>query len=228
MKVRSRMRKSRKRRICMLVVFLVLALLIAADHAVRPTVRAVAISQTQNRIGVMVQRSVLDTIAQDKIHYSSLVSLSQNNNGDTIALTTDTVRINQLQSELLQKIMKDLGDCHEMDIRIPLGTLFGSQWMAGIGPLVTFRLLPTGIVRTRILNQFDAAGINQTRHQIQLRVTVDMLSVLPGYRISSEVETTVVLAETIIVGLVPEAYTEVYGGTDDLVGMIQDYGAAEG
>ena len=52
-----------------------------------------------------------------------------------------------------------------------------------------------------------------------------MLSLLPGYRISSQAQSNIILAETIIVGLVPDAYTEVYGGTDDLVGMIQDYGA---
>lgn len=228
MKVRSRMRKDRKRRIRLMIVFFMLALIIVADRSVRPTVRAVAISQTQNRIGVMVQQSVLDTIVQDDIRYSSLVALSQNNNGDTVALTTDTVRINQLQSELLKKIIIDLGRCKELSIGIPLGTLFGGHWMAGLGPLVNFRLLPTGIVHTKIINQFDSAGINQTRHQIQLQVAVDMISVLPGYRISSQVKTTVVLAETVIVGLVPDAYTEVYGGTDDLVGMIQDYGAAEG
>ena len=55
-----------------------------------------------------------------------------------------------------------------------------------------------------------------------------MLSLLPGYRISSQAQCNVILAETIIVGLVPDAYTEVYGGTDDLVGMIQDYGALVG
>ena len=54
---------------------------------------------------------------------------------------------------------------------------------------------------------------------------VDMLSLLPGYRISSQAQSNIILAETIIVGLVPDAYTEVYGVTDDLVGMIQDYGA---
>ena len=46
--------------------------------------------------------------------------------------------------------------------------------------------------------------------------------------ISSQAQCNVILAETIIVGLVPDAYTEVYGGTDDLVGMIQDYGALVG
>lgn len=90
---------------------------------------------------------------------------------------------------------------------------------------MTLRLRPVGLVKTKIINQFDEAGINQTRHRIQLQVTVDMLSLLPGYRISSQAQSNIILAETIIVGLVPDAYTEVYGGTDDLVGMIQDYGA---
>ena len=167
-------------------------------------------------------------LEEDDLRYQSFVTLQQNARGETTALTTNTVQINRLQAQLLEKILDSLQANREMRVTLPLGTLLGSQFLAGRGPDVTLRLIPAGTVKTRIINQFDEAGINQTRHRIQLQVTVDMLSVLPGYRISSEAQTTVVLAETIIVGLVPDAYTEVYGGTDDLVGMIQDYEALTG
>lgn len=173
----------------------------------------------------MIQRAVLEVLEEDGLRYQSFVSLQQNLNGETTALTTDTVLINRLQGELLEKILQTLQQYREVKLELPLGSLSGAQFLAGRGPLVTLRLRPVGLVKTKIINQFDEAGINQTRHRIQLQVTVDMLSLLPGYRISSQAQSNIILAETIIVGLVPDAYTEVYGGTDDLVGMIQDYGA---
>lgn len=208
-----------------LALLILLGTFIGLDLGIRPMVRASAASQTQIAVNRMIQRAVLEVLEEDGLRYQSFVSLQQNQNGETTALTTDTVLINRLQGELLEKILQTLQETRQITLQLPLGSLTGSQFLAGRGPLVTLRLRPVGIVKTKIVNQFDEAGINQTRHRIQLQVTVDMLSLLPGYRISSQAQSNIILAETIIVGLVPDAYTEVYGGTDDLVGMIQDYGA---
>lgn len=211
-----------------LALLILLGTFIGVDMGIRPMVKASAASQTQIAVNRMIQRAVLEVLEEDGLRYQSFVSLQQNLNGETTALTTDTVLINRLQGELLEKILQTLQETRQITLQLPLGSLTGSQFLAGRGPLVTLRLRPVGIVKTKIVNQFDEAGINQTRHRIQLQVTVDMLSLLPGYRISSQAQSNIILAETIIVGLVPDAYTEVYGGTDDLVGMIQDYGALAG
>lgn len=208
-----------------LALLILLGTFIGLDFGIRPMVKASAASQTQIAVNRMIQRAVLEVLEEDGLRYQSFVSLQQNLNGETTALTTDTVLINRLQGELLEKILQTLQQYREVKLELPLGSLSGAQFLAGRGPLVTLRLRPVGLVKTKIINQFDEAGINQTRHRIQLQVTVDMLSLLPGYRISSQAQSNIILAETIIVGLVPDAYTEVYGGTDDLVGMIQDYGA---
>ncbi len=208
-----------------LALLILLGTFIGLDLGIRPMVKASAASQTQIAVNRMIQRAVLEVLEEDGLRYQSFVSLQQNLNGETTALTTDTVLINRLQGELLEKILQTLQETRQITLQLPLGSLTGSQFLAGRGPLVTLRLRPVGLVKTKIVNQFDEAGINQTRHRIQLQVTVDMLSLLPGYRISSQAQSNIILAETIIVGLVPDAYTEVYGGTDDLVGMIQDYGA---
>lgn len=208
-----------------LALLILLGTFIGLDLGIRPMVKASAASQTQIAVNRMIQRAVLEVLEEDGLRYQSFVSLQQNLNGETTALTTDTVLINRLQGELLEKILQTLQQYREVKLELPLGSLSGVQFLAGRGPLVTLRLHPVGLVKTKIINQFDEAGINQTRHRIQLQVTVDMLSLLPGYRISSQAQSNIILAETIIVGLVPDAYTEVYGGTDDLVGMIQDYGA---
>ena len=191
---------------------------IAVDAGIRPMVREAAAGQTQIAVNRIIQQAVLTVLEEDGLRYQSFVTLRQNQNGETTALTTDAVLINRLQGELLEKILQTLQETKQMTL----------QFLAGRGPMVTLHLRPVGMVKTKIINQFDEAGINQTRHRIQLQVTVDMLSLLPGYRISSQAQSNVILAETIIVGLIPDAYTEVYGGTDDLVGMIQDYGALGG
>ena len=162
--------------------------ILALDMGIRPLVREAAASQTQIAVNRIIQQSVLEVLEEDRLRYQSFVSLQQNQSGETTALTTDTVLINRLQGELLEKILQTLQQYREMQLEIPLGSLTGIQFLAGRGPLVTLRLRPVGLVKTKIINQFDEAGINQTRHRIQLQVTVDMLSLLPGYRISSQAQ----------------------------------------
>lgn len=57
-------------------------------------------------------------------------------------------------------------------------------------------------------SQFSDAGINQTRHQILLEVTVSVDILLPGGDLPAEISAQVPVAETIIVGSVPDTYVE--------------------
>ena len=162
-----------------LALLILLGTFIGLDLGIRPMVRASAASQTQIAVNRMIQRAVLEVLEEDGLRYQSFVSLQQNLNGETTALTTDTVLINRLQGELLEKILQTLQETRQITLQLPLGSLTGSQFLAGRGPLVSLKLRPVGIVKTKIVNQFDEAGINQTRHRIQLQVKVDMLSLLP-------------------------------------------------
>ena len=52
-----------------------------------------------------------------------------------------------------------------------------------------------------------------------------MDAVIPGFTSRVPVSASIVAAETIIVGKIPDAYTHVVAGDTDLVGLLQDYGA---
>ena len=85
--------------------------------------------------------------------------------------------------------------------------------------------MPAGYVRSSLSHRFDAAGINQTRHQIMLRLDASIIAVLPGYTTSTEVSTDFLLAETVIVGTSPDSFTQVLTGDDQSIDqLIADYG----
>ncbi len=225
MKVRSRSAARKKTFFRIVSVIITLALLLFLNGRIGTAIRTVAASRSQLYISNIVHKAVEETLRREEVDYESIVTLNQNQNGDTTALITNTIRLNELQSSIMKNIIKSIHEYDEMSVAIPLGTLIGGHWLSGLGPKVVFHLVPVGTVQTRILNSLDSCGINQTHHQIKLEATIAISSVIPGYRVRSETVTSIVLAETVIVGLVPDAYTEVYGGTDELVGMIEDYGA---
>jgi hypothetical protein len=72
-------------------------------------------------------------------------------------------------------------------------------------------------------NQFQSAGINQTNHQIILKVDVKVSILLPGYTTATTVSTAVTVAETVVVGAVPETYTYFSTAPDTYEEDLKDY-----
>ena len=72
---------------------------------------------------------------------------------------------------------------------------------------------------------FSAAGVNQTTHRIEMTITVDLFIAVPTAHTSVQVETPFVIAESVLLGKVPDAYTVVTGDDQTTTGQIFDYGA---
>ena len=76
--------------------------------------------------------------------------------------------------------------------------------LAGKGPDIKIRICPAEKITVRLKSSFDSAGINQTAHRISAVVTAEVRSSLPIYSFETEVEFEFLLAETIIIGEVPD------------------------
>ena len=96
-------------------------------------------------------------------------------------------------------------------ILIPLGSISGNEVLSNLGPKIPIQINPTGVVTTEFRSEFEAAGINQTLHRIYL-YTVCRINIITPYRIlSNEVSSEVIVAESIIVGPVPDSYYNLEG-----------------
>ena len=95
----------------------------------------------------------------------------------------------------------------------------------GRGSKLTFKIEPVGYVDTRLVSKFSSAGVNQTLHQIVLEVEGNVSAVIPGFNTSIKVKPTYIIAETIIVGNIPESYTYITGDERDSLSKIIDYKA---
>ena len=128
-----------------------------------------------------------------------------------------------MQGRIADEILRRLSEISTSELTIPLGTLTGSALLAGRGPCLHVRMQAVGSANAVFRNQFTAAGINQTRHQIFLDVDVYMSILLPGMTTSTKVSNEIVVAETVIVGGVPETYTYFSTLPDDIGQYAEDY-----
>lgn len=195
------------------------------DARIRPMIETYAVSQAANHVTEIINESINSELEQSRVSYSDIINITYNQEGMVSALQTNMIELNRLQSGITRRIIDDVLEFDSQTIYISLGALLGGPLLSGRGPDMPIRLIPSNFIQTRVTNNFESSGINQTRHQLIMEINLTVTAVMPGYQSTTTVETNVVLAETVIVGGVPDAFTKVSDGTDPLVGMIQDYGA---
>ena len=213
--LRRRIRRPAKRRPLLwredgphpLFVTLAVALLVAAsmitllEAKLRPVVAEIAAAQAQN--------TMTADLAARQVSYSDFVSIQRDEGGSITALTTDMAQMNLLRAELTAAILAALEEVDVSDIQVPLGSLFDLEPLWAKGPALKARAMTVGTVRAEFDSQFTSAGVNQTLHRIWMEVTVPMTLLLPGGRVEVTVETRLCVAETVIIGQVPDTYLQV-------------------
>lgn len=146
-----------------------------------------------------------------------LISAEKDNNGKITSINPDIARINRLKSEIAITVSERLNDTTNSKIKVPMGNLSGISFFSNKGPKITFNLVPYGKTNVDFATSFSEAGINQTRHRVDVKVELNIALLLSNKAISSvKVETTVPISETIIVGDVPESYIKLETEEDEV------------
>ncbi len=205
-------RKARKKKRIfyklIIMALIVFTIGISLTLRIRPLISEIAKANTADIVTRIVNNAINELSIAGALDYEDLVMLEKDNSGRITALVTNMSKINDLQSDITEKVLESLLDNRQMDISIPLGNLIGGPLLSGRGPRIPIRILSVSYVISNFVNEFTDAGINQTRHQVLLDVSVRLRILLPGKTESLEVITEVAVAETVIVGEVPKAYAD--------------------
>lgn len=199
-----------RKRALLLAAFLLAALLalslVAMAH-LKPVLTSLATARVSNTVNGIVSAAVNRTIYSGGVDYDSLISFEKDNEGRITAVKSDMAECNRLQSAIIEEVLSKLSEVSTKELSVPVGTLLGSPFLSGRGPLIRVRMQSVGSSSAHFENAFTSAGINQTRHRIYLVVDVYVSILLPGFSTTTKLSSTYAVAETVIVGSVPENYT---------------------
>lgn len=207
------------------VSLIIMGLAVMIDLSLQPIIESVNAYECQLAVSEIITTAVDEELSREDISYSKLVELTTNADGEVISVESNVVGINQMKNGISQRLERELHRIREIDIGIPIGTLSGIQMLHNKGFDIGMTVEPMGYPKTKIISEFTEAGINQTRHRIIIDITVVADAIIPGYSTTVTVNTSIVAAETIIIGRVPDAYTHVVSGDSDLTGLLEDYEA---
>ncbi len=202
-----------------------LGLFLIAEASFRPMIEQINAYECHQAVLRIINDAVIGELEHSGMDYSSLVTLSMNGEGDVTSVQSNIVNINRLKTNVAERVEREIDRLAAMEIRIPIGTLLGLQLLHGKGFTVGMTIQPLGYANTTIISEFTDAGINQTLHRIIIEISADVDALIPGFETRVPVKTSIVAAETVIVGRVPNAYTHVVTESGDLAGTLNDYGA---
>ncbi len=154
--------------------------------------------------------------------YLDLVTLDKDENGSILALRANVVEMNKIATQITNRIQEEYMELEDMYIKIPLGYFTGNELLSGVGPDFTVKIIPAGTVNTDYKTEFISTGINQTRHRIYLEIKSEMTIVAPFTNEVVEVINNVNVAETVLIGNVPDTFYNLEGLTaNDTMNLIE-------
>ena len=174
----------------------------------RDVIADLAHTQVMNTTSDLTNDAIGRQIDIGNIAYDRIVYFEKDLNGKITALKTNMSEANRLRTEILNLINEEILALDSADIGIPLGSLFLPEFLSGKGPVIPVRILSIRNSDAKFVSEFSQAGINQTLHRLNMEITVDVAVLVLGETNSYAVTSQVVVAETIIVGDVPQTFLQ--------------------
>ena len=174
---------------------------------VNPLTEELAVARISDAASNVINEAVNEQIAAGNIQYDDLVTLQRDSAGNITALTTNMQTMNLLKSQLLLLLDEKIHEVDDDEIGVPTGNLTGFQLLSGRGPQIPVKIISIANSDAKFDGEFSDAGINQTHHKIMLTVALDLVILLPSETVTEHVESDVCVAETVLLGRVPESYT---------------------
>lgn len=180
------------------------------ERALRPVLAAAARYQVRSQVTAAVEQWAARDLQERGVDYSDFVAITRNEAGEITALSADMARLNLLRAELSAHLLERLEDS-QLELTVPVGSLLPIEPTWARGPELHLRALALGTASAEFESEFTSAGINQTRHRLWLELSVPVTVLLPGGGEELTVDSRLCVAETVIVGQVPQTWFQTGG-----------------
>ena len=193
------------------VLLLGVFLLFAFRSKYNDEIRALAQTQVKNSTSDLINDAIDRQIEAGMIRYDRIVYFEKDLNGRITALKTNMSEVNRLKTDILDLVNDEILAMDFSQIGIPLGSLLLPELFSGRGPSIPVQVLSIRNSDAYFDSAFSEAGINQTLQQLTMHVSVDVSVLVLGKTEHFTISSQVVVAETIIVGQVPDTFLQTGG-----------------
>jgi sporulation protein YunB len=182
-----------------------LMLFIVVEKNLRDTIFTVAGAKATQAATEAINQAIAEKVV-GSVDYRELIHIVQDNNGRIVLMQANTLKLNKIASDTTLAVQQKLRELGNEKFNIPLGQALGSKLLASYGPLIKVVIVPIGTVQVKVSDDFDEAGINQTKHRLLLNVETKVRVVIPLTSTEATVKNQVPITETVLIGEIPQTY----------------------
>ena len=204
----NRKRRRRRRFALLVLLAMILAAALGIQFRIRPMLRSIAEIQVVNAASSALAGAVNRQMAEGTADYGGLISFEKDETGQITAMRTDTGQIARLKAEVFAALDDLVSEVEIRDLGVPLGSLFLPSFFAGRGLRLPVKVVTLNMTNADFYASFTDCGINQSLQKIGITGSVNIAFLTPAGMQDTDVTSDVILAETVIVGSVPETFLQ--------------------
>ena len=212
-----------KRKIIKIIVILLIAMLCYRTimNYIDPIFESLCEQRVKSLATIITNQQ--STIIMNKYQYDELYITEKDEEGNIIIITSNVVPVNNMISDLTENIQNEFNKTEKTTIEVPLGNLFGTYFLSGVGPSIPIKVSTAGTLDTQLKSEFISQGINQTLHRSYVEFSCNMKILTPLKNYSKTIVNQVLVAEHVIIGHIPDTYYNLEGmdSPDDTLNFIE-------
>lgn len=187
--------------VVVVVVIFVIILVSRACHEFETIVSRSVYYKTQDEVYACINRYIGQS---DEL--TDFVIVNKDSNGNITDIQTDSAKINMIKSQLNTEISKTFDNNDKRTIEFPVGTLTGIDIVSGMGADISISCHTIGNINTTLKSYVESCGINQVKYSLYIDIVAEICIILPTESKNITFDEQYLLAETVIVGSIPEVY----------------------
>lgn len=157
----------------------------------------------------IINESVKEIMEEKEVSSEDFLIYRFTTEGQLVDCVVNTVLINEVSTDIINRITKKVKELSVYVIKIPLGSVLTSDILANYGPDLKVQILPAGTAYIDYERDFSSTGINQMNQRVWLNVNTTIQVVVPLATQKLEVKQKVVIVDRVINGDVPPNYVNV-------------------
>ncbi len=202
-------KKSLKKLIAVIIILLGITIMVTVysfTKFIRP--RVIRISQlfAENEVSQIIDDEIKKLMLEEFLSYEKITTITRDSAGRVTSVNANSVLINNFANDLDIAIGDSIDKRDVMENQVYLSSFFGIDILSGMGPKIPVRFQQISVTDADVHHTFEESGINQTLHTIHLSVSVEIEILMPFAYSTIEVSSNMPIAQTLIVGTVPDTY----------------------
>lgn len=183
-------------------------ILLWVEVIIEPNLEDVSRMRAEVLVSRAVNRALTDQFSKEDPKREFFI-VKKGDDGRTEMVQADSIAINVMMTELTGSLQQEFREMDEETLEVPIGSLFGSKLFSQTGPYMNLSVVPLSVLSTDFRTEFEEQAINQTKYKIYIVLNCRVKVMAPFCSRTFDTSTTVLLAETVILGEVPDSFVQV-------------------